>query len=115
MPLSPSSHVNRVDQTDTSDSDDLSINQIFLMGAKSSDPFEMQMLMAPTDLKPLIAILEPKKGVPTLAAARLQRWVVLLSAYNYQVQYSTSLSASTTTQMPYHACPYLSVISHQSL
>ena len=33
-----------------------------------------------TDHKPLVTILGPKKGIPSLAAARLQRWAVLLSA-----------------------------------
>ena len=40
-----------------------------------------------TDHKPLTAILGPKKGIPTLAAARLQRWALLLSAYNYDIQF----------------------------
>ena len=31
-----------------------------------------------TDHRPLTAILGPKKGLPSLAAARLQRWAVLL-------------------------------------
>ena len=34
-----------------------------------------------TDNKPLSAILGPKKGIPILAASRLQRWAILLSAY----------------------------------
>ena len=38
-----------------------------------------------TDHKPLMAILGPKKGIPSLAAARLQRWAVLLSAYTYDI------------------------------
>ena len=29
----------------------------------------------------------PKKGVPSLAAARLQQWALLLSAYNYQLEF----------------------------
>ena len=33
-----------------------------------------------TDHKPLITVLNPKKGLPTLAAARMQRWAMLLSA-----------------------------------
>ena len=37
-----------------------------------------------TDHKPLTAILGPKKGIPSLAAARL-RWAILLSAYNYDI------------------------------
>jgi len=40
-----------------------------------------------TDHKPLTAIFGPKKGVPSLAAARLQRWALLLSAYTYNISY----------------------------
>ena len=40
-----------------------------------------------TDHKPLTAIFGPKKGIPSLAAARLQRWAVLLSTYTYDIQY----------------------------
>jgi len=43
-----------------------------------------------TDHKPLTSILGPKKGVPSLAAARLQRWALLLSAYNYQIEYKST-------------------------
>jgi len=32
-----------------------------------------------TDHKPLTAILSPKKSLPTLAAARMQRWALLLA------------------------------------
>ncbi|MES9884563.1 MAG: RNase H-like domain-containing protein [Sedimenticola sp.] len=39
-----------------------------------------------TDNKPLSTILGPKKGVPTLAAARLQRWALILSAYDYEIE-----------------------------
>lgn len=34
-----------------------------------------------TDHKPLLAIAGPKKGLSTLVAARLQRWVIILAAY----------------------------------
>ena len=40
------------------------------------------------DRKPLTAILGPKKGIHPLAAARLQRWVWILSAYHYQIEFS---------------------------
>ena len=43
-----------------------------------------------TDHKPLLAILGPKAGLPTLVAARLQRWAVILSAYNYSMVYRQS-------------------------
>ena len=48
-----------------------------------------------TDHKPLLTILGPKKGTPPLAAARLQRWAILLSAYSYDIQFkSTSAHAN---------------------
>jgi hypothetical protein len=40
-----------------------------------------------TDHKPLTSIFGPNKGIPTLAAARLQRWALLLSAYTYEIKY----------------------------
>lgn len=40
-----------------------------------------------TDHAPLKTILGPKKGIPTLAAARLQRWAIVLSAYDYRLEY----------------------------
>ena len=46
-----------------------------------------------TDHKPLTAIFGPKKGVPSLAAARLQRWA-LLSAYDYEIQFKPTKSHS---------------------
>ena len=40
-----------------------------------------------TDHKPLMAILGPKKGIPSLAAARLQRWAIILSTYQYEIEF----------------------------
>ena len=40
-----------------------------------------------TDHRPLLRILGAKEGVPTLAAARLQRWALILSAYSYELEY----------------------------
>ena len=42
-----------------------------------------------TDHKPLMAILGPKKGIPSLAAARLQRWALILATYDYQLQFKS--------------------------
>ena len=42
--------------------------------------------MLVTDHKPLTSVLGPKKGVPPIAAARLQRWALKLSACSYDIQ-----------------------------
>lgn len=43
-----------------------------------------------TDHKPLISIFGRKKGVPELAANRLQRYALFLSAYNFKIEYIKS-------------------------
>ena len=43
-----------------------------------------------TDHQPLTRIFGPKSSVPPLAAARLQRWAVLLSGYNFDITYKNS-------------------------
>ena len=40
-----------------------------------------------TDHKPLVTLLGSKKGIPPLAAARLQRWAIILAAYSYEIEY----------------------------
>ena len=40
-----------------------------------------------TDHKPLLTILGPKTGIPSMIAARMQRWALTLSAYSYQIQF----------------------------
>ena len=45
-----------------------------------------------TDHMLLMTILNPKKGIPPLSAARLQRWAVILSAYNYKIVYKSTQS-----------------------
>ena len=40
-----------------------------------------------TDHKPLMAIMGSKKGLPALAAARLQRWAILLMEYEYDLAF----------------------------
>ena len=49
-----------------------------------------------TDHKPLLTILGPKKELPTLAAARFQRWAVLLSAYQHDIEYRSTDRHSNT-------------------
>ena len=40
-----------------------------------------------TDHKPLISIFNPKATVPSIATARMQRWAMFLSAYQYTIEY----------------------------
>ena len=40
-----------------------------------------------TDHKPLLGLLGPKCGIPPLAAARMQRWALILAAYRYQLEF----------------------------
>ena len=47
-----------------------------------------------TDHKPLMTILGPKKTLPQLAVARLQWWALLLSAYDYQLEFRSSQNYS---------------------
>ena len=43
-----------------------------------------------TDHRPLTALFGQNKPIPTLAASRMQRWALILSAYNYKIEYRTS-------------------------
>ena len=43
-----------------------------------------------TDHKPLTYILSPKQGIPPLAAARMQLWALILTGYNYDIQYRST-------------------------
>lgn len=58
-----------------------------------------------TDRNPLITILGPKKGIPSLAAVRLQRWAILLSAYHYESKFkptSKYANAEGLSPLPLH-------------
>ena len=43
-----------------------------------------------TDHKPLLSILGPTAEIPPIAAVRMQRWGIFLSAYQYDVEYKRS-------------------------
>ena len=51
-----------------------------------------QQFKITTDHKPLIGLFGPHKPIPSLAAARIQRWSLMLSAYNYELAYKSGLS-----------------------
>lgn len=40
-----------------------------------------------TDHRPLLTLFGEHKSLPTLAAARIQRWAIILSAYDYTIVY----------------------------
>lgn len=40
-----------------------------------------------TDHKPLLAIFGPYKGLPIMASARMQRWALILSGFNYSINH----------------------------
>ena len=55
-----------------------------------------------------MTILGPKTAVPTLAAARMQRWAVILQAYNYQMEYRSSAehaNADALSRLPCDLSP----------
>ena len=44
-----------------------------------------------TDHKLLLTLLGPKSQILPLAAARLQHWALILTAYNYDIQFQPSI------------------------
>lgn len=63
-----------------------------------------------TDHKPLLAIFGEKKGIPVMAAARMQRWAFQLSAFNFKIQHvkgslnhADSLSRIPQRKTPLHS------------
>lgn len=40
-----------------------------------------------TDHKPLLSLFHPQKGIPTIAASRMQRWAHFLSGFNYNIEH----------------------------
>lgn len=58
-----------------------------------------------TDHKPLLGILGESRGIPQMASARLVRWALTLSAYNYTLKYkagSKHQNADALSRLPLH-------------
>ena len=63
-----------------------------IFGIKKFHPYlYARKFLLVTDHKPSATLLGPKSDIPTLAAARLQRWAILLSAYLYEIEYRSTL------------------------
>ena len=48
-------------------------------------------------------ILNPKSALPPISAARIQRWAIFLSAYEYSIEYKntkTHANADSLSQLP---------------
>ena len=45
-----------------------------------------------TDHKPLTFIFGPKKGLPMMSAARVQRWAIFLTAYDFKIRHISGKS-----------------------
>ncbi|XP_066511013.1 uncharacterized protein K02A2.6 [Hoplias malabaricus] len=61
-----------------------------------------------TDHRPLTSIFGSHKGLPTLAASRLQRWALILSAHDYEIKYRKSSAhgnADGLSRLPLPDCP----------
>ena len=62
-----------------------------IFGVKTFHQYLFSRRFTPmTDHKPLAYTLGPKRGIPALAASRLQRWFIQLAAYTYDIEYRAS-------------------------
>ena len=48
-----------------------------------------------TDHEPLTSILNPKKGMPAMTVARLQRYALFLAGFNYSIEYKNTTQHGT--------------------
>jgi hypothetical protein len=56
-----------------------------------------------TDHKPLTSIFDPHKNIPSLARARIQRWALILSAYQYEIKFrkgTENVPADVLSRLP---------------
>ena len=61
-------------------------------------PFEIK-----TDHKPLTYIFHESKGIPSMASGRIQRWALMLAAYDYRIRYrqgKANANADALSRLP---------------
>lgn len=62
-----------------------------------------------TDHKPLMGLFSETKGIPPMASARIQRWALTLSAYQYSIEYkagSDNANADAFSRLPLPDTPH---------
>ena len=59
-----------------------------------------------TDHQPLLKIFAPDSATPVLAAARLQRWSLLLSSYTYDIKFKKSRDIANADALSRLPLPY---------
>ncbi|XP_028172425.1 uncharacterized protein K02A2.6-like isoform X2 [Ostrinia furnacalis] len=68
-----------------------------------------------TDHKPLVSIFGPDTGVPSMTASRLQRWALLLSAYDFSIEYvSTDNNTAGALSRMLESYKALNATTHES-
>ncbi|XP_063826510.1 uncharacterized protein K02A2.6-like [Ostrinia nubilalis] len=68
-----------------------------------------------TDHKPLVSIFGPDTGVPSMTASRLQRWALLLSAYDFSIEYvSTDNNTADALSRMLESYKALNATTHES-
>ena len=61
-----------------------------------------------SDHKPLMHTFSPSKAIPNMASARLQRWALTLSGYQYSIKYregTRMCNADALSRLPLPDCP----------
>lgn len=57
-----------------------------------------------TDHKPLVSIFSPNKILPTMSTHRLQRWAIILLAYQFEIQYRRTAEHSNADALSRLPC-----------
>ena len=73
-----------------------------------------------TDHNPLLGLLHEHKGIPSMAASRIQRWAIILSAYNYELIFKSGRkhgNADSMSRLPFQSddCEESSVLENYIL
>jgi hypothetical protein len=70
-----------------------------------------------TDHKPLMSLFSETRGIPPLASARIQRWALILSAYQYSIVYRTgkdNANADALSRLPLPETPVSTYVPPES-